>query len=368
MARFTWGLTPRSASDSDGNTYVIVRQGGTYSEGGFIMCKINSDGNVTVVSDHWARCDNIDRWFKFRPYIGACTTKVIATGEHSVNPAASGVPKWNTWGTYYKILDTNLNISSCAYLQDADGEGHTSVDCNSTGNFIIVWHHHGENHPFIGPTSIYRSINGGAGSIIGEGVFPKVEIDNNGNHIVAWENNGEVYVQLYDNVGESVGQNILVGSVGGMIKYWEAWMALINHGSNAIVVPRLWPAFDIAISKQTGNFAVAWSDARYGGIVVVKFYNTLGIEIGEHIVPCRYQFSANPSVAIDNEDNALVCWNSYREGGGFLDIYSRSFNIDDDSENYVIMGGESGGHPGGAGAAMPHKNIVKFHSPDAIGR
>ncbi len=209
------------------------------------------------------------------------------------------------------------------------------VAMDGDGDFVIVWQSgsfastNQDGHGY----GIYAQRYDSSGSALGTefrvNIYttygqknPAIAMDSTGNFIIAWESNSQegvfssygIYAQRYASTGSAIGSEFQVNT----------------YTSNQQVKPSV--AMD-----NSGNFIISWhsSQGGSGGYgVYAQRYNSDGTTNGSEFRVNTYTTSnnANPSVVMDNSGNFIISWQSYQDGGsgtyGPCGIYAQRYNSD----------------------------------------
>jgi hypothetical protein len=202
----------------------------------------------------------------------------------------------------FQINSYNLSIQATA-------DDH-AVAADEEGNFVVVWHSHGQdgsNHGIFGQR--YDS----AGSLRGEEFrvssyttgaqdAPSVASDAVGNFVVAWESRDQdgddegIFAQRYDRTGEALGAEFQVNT------------GTFDSQRNPAVA-----------AAPNGDFVVVWTD--FGGLDDVRGqrYDSAGDPQGSpfrvNSYTTGYQYAQ--SVAVDADGDFVVVWSSLPSYHGF---------------------------------------------------
>lgn len=185
------------------------------------------------------------------------------------------------------------------------------------GNFIIVW-----EDLRSGKSDIYFQRYDSSGNPIGTNVKiytdpgvtsqkskPSIAIDDSGNFIIAWLDFRtvlpNVYIQMYNNQGIAIGQNILVNS--------------INSANNSPVV----------INNPNGGFIVVWEDRRNNNSdIYLQIFDKNGAYIdGNKRINNDFGNSSQiiPSISHDRNQKFIVVWLDNRNDPNNSEIVGQKF-------------------------------------------
>ncbi|MFA5032578.1 MAG: hypothetical protein WC614_06120 [bacterium] len=210
----------------------------------------------------------------------------------------------------------NFRISTGIYLN-----AWPTVAINNSGNFVVFWNNwQGGRITVLGQRydSAGIPING-IFEVYGKRSFdrmlPAVAMYDSGNFVVAWVDNGQdIYAQLYDKIGNPVGENFKVDD------------ALTTNECLFISV-----ATDKGkYSPSYGNFIVVWEDKRNGSWDVYgQIFNPDGFPIGNNFRVNDDNISGrnheNPSIAIDDSGRFVVAWTDFRSQSGDLNVMAQCY-------------------------------------------
>jgi len=198
----------------------------------------------------------------------------------------------------------------------------SSVAMSNSGNMVIAWESSGQD---LGLEGIYAQRYDVFGnpignefwvnsSSMGEQEKPAVAMDAMGNFVIVWQSNGQdgdgygIYAQRYSNTGNPIGSEFKVNT------------ETINDQANPSIV-----------MYSTGGFIVTWDslnqDGDGYGIYAQKF-SDLGNPINTEFKVNTYTTNAqeNPSIAINDSGNFIITWQSYNQDGDEYGIYAQRFD------------------------------------------
>ncbi|MEZ0374456.1 MAG: fibronectin type III domain-containing protein [Candidatus Sericytochromatia bacterium] len=213
---------------------------------------------------------------------------------------------------------------------DTSTFSHTDPDVasDSDGDFVIVYTAYDPTYDY----DIYGQRYNSSGTAVGsefrvnsyttgtqEGAV--VSMDNNGDFVVAWESDSQdgsfdsVYAQRYASSGAAVGSAFRVNTYTTGDQFRP----------------------DIAVDDD-GDFVVVWESGAQdssGNAIQGQRYTSGGDTIGcEFRVNTYTSFDQrNPAVAIDDDGDFVVAWQSYRQDGNDFGIFA---------QRYTSSGGTNG--------------------------
>ncbi|MEN0049100.1 MAG: T9SS type A sorting domain-containing protein [Bacteroidota bacterium] len=270
-----------------------------------------------------------------------------------------------------------------------NAQSNSSVGMDSNGNFVVVWGSEGQSG---NGDEIYGqrynsdgTPNGGEFQIntfttTGDQKDPSVAMDSDGDFVVVWEseNDGqieisnEVYGQRYNSDGTPNGgefqvntfttrdQNdpvVAMDSDGNFVVVWESYGQIGNYNEvyaqryNSNGTPNggefrvntftTGDQDDPSVAMNSdGDFIVVWESAGQDGSnngVYAQGYNNAGAPIGGEFRINTFTTGNqdDPSVAVDNNGDFVVVWESAGQDGSDDGIYGQRYN-----SNGAALGGE----------------------------
>ncbi|MDZ8082174.1 MAG: putative Ig domain-containing protein [Nostoc sp. DcaGUA01] len=259
----------------------------------------NSENNPTVAMD--ADGDFVISWASVAYDRGSPLNGIYAQRYNSAGVAV---------GSEFKVTTT------------ANSQINPTVAIDADGDFVISWQSVGQDGSGSG---IYFKRYNSAGVAQGgefqvnttyfsdEQINPTVAIDANGNFVIAWQSFGQdgsdygIYAKRYNSAGVAQGSEFRVNT------YTEGGQ------SNPTV------AMD-----ANGNFIISWNssgqDESDNGIYAQR-YNSAGVAQGSEFKVNTYTIGnqLNPTVALDDNGNFLIAWNSSGQDGSGDGIYAEHY-------------------------------------------
>ncbi|MEO1209782.1 MAG: cadherin domain-containing protein, partial [Cyanobacteria bacterium J06638_20] len=227
-------------------------------------------------------------------------------------------------GVYARLYDSAGNALPLGEFQvnttTDDDQKNAVVAMDADGDFVIVWESYDAGGFF---TGIYGqrfdstgTAQGSEFRVIGDGLnFPaneqaSVAIDpDSSEFVVTWSDgfSGNILAQRYDNAGNAVGGLITVSTETG----------INTHSSVAV--------------DASGNFVVVWTNDRADGSgagIYGQRFDSAGNALGSNFLingttTGRQQFS---SVAMDQNGNFVVAWETEDQDGEGFGIYARRYD------------------------------------------
>ncbi len=314
---------PSISMDNTGNFIVTWQSGlgGTSQDGsdyGIYAQRYNSSG-VAQGSE-----------FKVNSY----TTNSQSKPSVAMDNNGNFIVTWNGTGTgdtNYGVFAKRYNSSGVAQGSEfrvntytTDHQKYQSIAMDNSGNFVITWTSRDQENPsndYGIYAQRYNSSGVAQGSefrvntyTIGFQSGALVAMDSTGNFTVTWQSgyqdgssNG-VYAQRYNSSGVAQGSEFRVNTY------------TIGFQSGALV------AMD-----STGNFTVTWQSGYQDGSsngVYAQRYNSSGVAQGSEFRVNTYTTGSQGGapVAMDNNGNFVVTWQSYAQDGSHYGIYSQRYN------------------------------------------
>ena len=229
--------------------------------------------------------------------------------------ASSGIPTGyaNPQGSEFPVNTTTLSNQTAP-----------AVAMDENGNFVVVWQSSGQDSSGEG---IYAQRYNAAGVPQGSEFLVYTQFTNDQtNPAVAMDRDGDFIV-----VWQSFGQDDIVDSEGVFLHRYNA--AGVSQGSDFQVNvttsnDQMAPAITM---DEDGNFVVVWQsedvDGDQFGIVARVFNAAGGALVGE--IPVNTTSAGNqtaPAVAMDKNGNFVITWQSGGQDGGGLGVYARVYN------------------------------------------
>ena len=259
-----------------------------------------------------------------------------------------------------------------------------SIAMDNNGDFVIVWRSYGQDGSNNG---IYAKRYDAAGVAQGEEfqvnsyttsyqTTPSIAMDNDGDFVITWSSSGQdgsrlgVYAQRYDASGASQGSEFQV-STYTTYHQWPASIAMDSDGDfvitwssdgqdgsgygiyaqrhdargvaqgeefqvNTYTTGYQW--FPCIAMDNDGDFVIAWmSDGQDGSDygIYAQRYNASGVSQGaEFQVNSHTNFSqSNPSIAMDNDGDFIITWDSNEQDGSSWSVYAQHYNAAGVSQN-----------------------------------
>ncbi|MBD2680376.1 MULTISPECIES: putative Ig domain-containing protein [Nostoc] len=212
-------------------------------------------------------------------------------------------------GDEFKVTTTNKSQNNPTVAMDADGD------------FVISWQSSGQDGSGSG---IYFQRYNSAGVaqsgefqvntyFTDEQINPTVGMDANGNFVISWQSFGQdgsdngIYAQRYNSIGVKQGSEFRVNTYtdGGQ--------------SNPTI------AMD-----ASGSFIISWQSFGQDGSdngIYARRYNSSGVAQGSEFKVNTYTTNnqLNPAVALDDNGNFLISWNSSGQDGSGDGIYAEHY-------------------------------------------
>ncbi len=199
---------------------------------------------------------------------------------------------------------------------------------------------------------------------------PDLCLLDNGNFVLAWEDrrdcNSDVYLQIYDAVGNRVGENIKANDdetrtdqrnvalcplgEGRFLVVWDDWRNDpgdiygqifsedgLRIGANFRVNEGSWLQYHPSCAADSeGNFVVSWQDGRgTSWDIYARRFDRNGNPLGSDFLvndDNTTSFQGDPEVAVRADGSFIIVWSDERQGNS--DVYGQRY-----SANGVPIGG-----------------------------
>jgi len=302
---------PSIAIDRNGN-YIICWEDDRNDNSDIYYQRYNSTGIAIGVNTN--ANDNIGSGFKHSPsvVIDSCGNYVICWED-----PYSGVfyQRYNSSGI---AIGTNLKVNSDTGIPN---QYHPSMSMNGVGDFVICWQYEYNNDLNI----FYQRYNS-SGMPIGTNskanddtgttnqCYPSVSMDAVGNYIICWgdfrNGNYDIFYQRYYSSGIAIGSNLKANDDTGTAYQYYPSIAM----------------------DESGRYVICWYDNRSGNNdIYYQRYNSSGTALGKNVKVNDEQttyLQANPSLAIDDAGNFVICWEHWQYGSFNPDIIGQRFHAD----------------------------------------
>ena len=145
---------------------------------------------------------------------------------------------------------------------------------------------------------------------------PDIAMDADGDYVVVWwsrtqdGDGGGIYGQRYSNAGAATGSEFLVNTT------------TTGYQINPSVA-----------MASDGDFVVVWQSNNQDGSnygIYAQRYNSSGVSLGDELLVNTYTTNSQsqPAVAMDDDGNFVVVWQSTNQDGDGDGIFARVFNSD----------------------------------------
>ncbi len=288
----------------------------------------------------------------------------------------------NDFAIYAQRYD-NLGNPVAAEFQvntSTSNQQNPAVAIDGNGNFLIAWqssgHDDADEEDNDGGIFLQRYDN--LGNALGSALVvtgtaftqennPAIATNANGNFIVAWEadgNQGGIFARRYDSSGNSQGEafqvnttsspnqqnaTAAIASSGEFIIAWEgggsqdggaAGIFARRYDSGGVPIGDLFQVNTFTRSNQKnpaiaidtqGNFIITWEsnsqDGSANGIFARRYAST-GVPIGDSFQVNTFTRTnqENPAIAVDDEGNFIITWESNTQDGSGTGVYAQKYN------------------------------------------
>lgn len=220
-----------------------------------------------------------------------------------------------------------INDDGASYYQDG-----ASCAMDSSGNFVVVWYdNRGGTYDIYGQRFDPSGDTTGLGGnfLINDDVMsvhqysPSCSMDKDGDFVVVWDDqrdgNGDVYGQLFDNMGNTLGSNFRIDQCPGTESQ-----------------------YDPEVSMNKNNFVVSWYDGRSYTSIYKRRFNNDGTPVENEVMVNDLEGTYNQNrsaIDMNTAGNVVVTWLDYRIPTG---IYFQRLNIlgDTPGENIRVDYGD----------------------------
>jgi hypothetical protein len=222
-------------------------------------------------------------------------------------------PNGDSLGPAITISDTSLNSRT-----------RVSIDVDSENNHIVTWEDRRS-----GEYDIYAQLIDSAGDTVGGNFLvsddvgghyqnqPSIAISPSGAFLVTWEDerngNSDIFGQVYGSDGNPIDSNFRIDSGGTDDQY----------------------APDAA-SLPDGNFVVTWYDYRTPRGIYAQIVDSTGTLIDTNFKVSDQFYAYIPSVSVTPTGAFVIAWRAYASND--YDIYAQKYNADysPDSTNFKV--------------------------------
>ncbi|WP_375471014.1 beta strand repeat-containing protein [uncultured Nostoc sp.] len=202
---------------------------------------------------------------------------------------------------------------------------------------------------------------------IGNQINPAVAMNADGDFIISWTDNAQdgsgdgVYAQRYNSTGVAVGgefqvntntnsnqlnSTVAIDADGDFVISWQS-----QDGSGSGIYAQRYNTSGVAVGGEfqvntstnneqvnptvamddNGNFVISWQSNGQDGSgdgVYAQRYNSSGAAVGGEFKVNTHTGNSqyNPTVAIDADGDFVISWQSYYQDGSYLGIYAQRYN------------------------------------------
>ena len=201
----------------------------------------------------------------------------------------------NAHVTDFKVNENDSGNTSCHY---------PSVVVDENGNFVIIWL--SDNNIYaqrfssdgIALDSNFQVKNDNAFESL---LWPSIAADSSGNFVISWFSDHDIYAQRYSSDGNAIGPNFKVNDYDG------------NVG----------PRSPSISTDGSGNFVIiwqAWRNSDYN--IYAQRFSSDGIALDSNFMVSNYGGYLNSSISMDSNGNFVITWWAYH------DIYAQRYSSD----------------------------------------
>ena len=289
--------TPTCAMDSSGN-FVVVWYDNSDSDYNIYGQIFDNNGDslgaqFRIDQDTLSVSDNI-------PKVSMNENNFFVTWNRNVNEAVDvykrsfendGTPL----GDEVKVNDT----------EGTNNQTHISIDMNIAGDVAVVWYD--DRNPagmyFQHLDTLGNSI--GNNILIGNAYYPEVGLLEDSRFIVTYDAYNNIYYKRFNITGDSIGSSVVI--------------------SDTNYFTRTAPVLDL---DAENNAVVAWYDQRLGNSdIYAQIVDSAGDTIGDNFKVSDDSGTTNqvyPAIAVGSSGNFLVVWHDFRNGDA--DIYGQVYD------------------------------------------
>jgi len=208
----------------------------------------------------------------------------------------------------------------------SNNQSYPDIAMSDDGYYVVTWHSKYQDGSLYG---IYAQRYDSNGNPLGDEFkvntytngnqkYPSVAMADNGDFVIAWHGKGSgdgsgIFARMYDGNGDPIGDQFLVNNITGNGQYHS----------------------DVAMDGD-GNFVIAWHGYGNGDSsgIYARIFTSDGTPQGNQFLVNTYKSSTQryPSVAMDEDGNFIVTWESYGQDGSKYGIYAQRF-FGDGSKN-----------------------------------
>ena len=296
-----------------------------------VVKPIYKEGIETGIATFETDIPDWEEWDK--KFLKNC--RLAAVGEEKVIGWAALSPV-SQRKVYSGVAEVSIYIKTCEQGKGIGNEfqvnsntsfelGYTSVAMDNNGDFVIAWENDGQDDYSWG---IFARRYDNSGNPLGGEFqvctaictsqrFPSAAMDSVGGFVITWESYAQdgslygIYTRRYDNNGNPLGDEFLVNS-------------------STMSSER----FPSAAMDNGGNFIITWQSVALdnnGYDIFIKRYDNNGIPVGGDLKVNSY-ITGNqqlPSITCLDFDNFVVAWQSDNQysSDSDNDIYAKLFQI-----------------------------------------
>lgn len=261
-----------------------------------------------------------------RPAVALDSNGDFVVVWHSDGSSGSDTSSLSIQAQRYDSAGTAQGFQFQVNSDTGSGQARPAVAVDSDGDFVVVWDSNdinGSDTEISIQGQRYNSAGMAQGSqfqinsyTTGDRVRPAVALDSDGDFVVVWESNGSsggdtslysIQGQRYNSAGTAQGSQF---QVNGYTTNQQRYPS-VSMDSN-------------------GDFVVVWqsngssgSDNNFSSIQAQR-YNSVGITQGSQFQVNSYTTNSQqfPAVALDNDGDFIVVWDSGGSSGGDSSLYS----------------------------------------------
>jgi hypothetical protein len=252
----------------------------------------------------------------------------------------------------------------------------SAIDVDSDGDFVVTWASGQDGSGFSIYAQRYNSTGVAQGSefrvntwTTSTQILPAIAMDDNGNFVITWQSSGQdgggngIYAQRYNNAGVPLGsvfrvntwttsaQSSPVIAMDSDGDFVVAWQSLGQDGNNYGIYAQRYnsagvvqgsefrvntwttslQAYPTIAMDNDGNFVVSWESSGQDGSdygVYAQRYNSVGVAQGTEfrINTWTTHFQNNPAISMDSDGDFVITWQSNLQDGNNYGIYAQRYH------------------------------------------
>jgi hypothetical protein len=167
---------------------------------------------------------------------------------------------------------------------------------------------------------------------------PVVAMNNSSNFVVTWKQQTDIFAQIYDSRGVSLGEEFMVNNP----------QHIIYDSKNSPEYIKTMDSPKVAIDDR-GNFIIAWErlqrsfdsnkDVTVRSDIFARSFNSEGKPLNEEfkVNTSDEQFNKAPAIARNGNGDFIISWSSFKNDNSQGEIYARKFTASAQALNEFIV-------------------------------